>query len=960
MMRLWKRGGGLVVVALLVLAPAAAWAQSSVSTGQVFGTAKDPEGAVMPGVGIEAKNVDTGFSRNAVTDATGFYRIDLLPSGTYDVRADLPGFKSEVKRGVVVTLGSSVAVDFALQVSAVEEEIVVTAESPIVETTNPSMTSAVSDEAIANLPLDGRDFTNFVLLTPGATFSDEGQVAGGRGGINIGARGIQNSFNIDGANSQSSFFGEERGGTRPPFTFSQSAIKEFQVLRSSYNLQFQATGGVINAVTKSGTNEFHGEVFGYYTDDSLSEDYALLEEGDETPPSEQLQYGFALGGPVVRDRLHFFTSLDTQDFETPKYTAFNNFPEGREADFEALTGLNYEQETSNYPTTNDALVILLKLDWQLGDSHLLSGRYNYSDQEGVNQTSTFSNTGLSNNGLEGNSFDSLVFTLNSVVSDDAFNEAFVQYAFEERPRLANTTAIPEGGIFSFAGTWGQNNFLPNWLDEERIQLVDNFTYYYGDHSLKVGANLDFVSYDDGFFRYGGGSYLWRTWDGATGFLDGGTPNTYTQAFSDYNGQVVFDTDYYAFYAQDDWRANSRFTLTYGLRYDLQDNPTPQETNPLWPDTGQIPTDTDNWSARVGFAWDLRGDGKQVVRGGLGRFYDNTPTLLLANAQLSNGVRVVTYSSVCEAGDPCPERPGRWESPADVAAARPDIFVVDPAFENPETNRISLGYEAEVVNNLSLGVDVIYYETKKLERKQDQNIAPDGGTTVDGRPTYDRRVATNALDQIMQFTSDAEAEYTGIVFKLKKRFANNWFLDGSYTWSDAKDNDSNERSVSSSTDFAEDQYNLDRDWGPSAFDVEHRVVASFGWQLPLNFMVSAIGTYQTGYRFTALDGRDNNGDFYFNDRALVETSPGVYYHYPRNSFHQPDQKNIDMRLSWTARFGGDFELELIGEVFNLLNEENFWSSEYILVESNGAINPDFNEVTNAGLPRRYQIGAKLRF
>jgi hypothetical protein len=404
----------------------------------------------------------------------------------------------------------------------------------------------------------------------------------------------------------------------------------------------------------------------------------------------------------------------------------------------------------------------------------------------------------------------------------------------------------------------------------------------------------------------------------------------------------------------------RTHLRHGLRYDLQDNPTPQETNPLWPDTGQIPTDTDNWSARAGFAWDITGNGKQVVRGGLGRFYDNTPTLLLANAQLSNGVRVVTYSSNCEAGDPCPEWPNRWNSPADVAAARPDIFVVDPAFENPETNRVSLGYEAEVVNNLSLGVDVIYYETKKLERKQDQNIAPDGGTTVDGRPTYDRRVVTNSLDQIMQFTSDAEAEYTGIVFKLKKRFANNWFLDASYTWSDAKDNDSNERSVSSSTDFAEDQYNLDGDWGPSAFDVEHRIVASFGWQLPLNFMVSAIGTYQTGYRFTALDGRDNNGDFYFNERALVETSPGVYYHYPRNSFTQPDRKNIDMRLSWTARFGGDFELELIGEVFNLLNEENFWSSNDRLVESNGTINPDFNEITNAGLPRRYQIGAKFRF
>ncbi len=960
-MRWFRIGGGLVAVALMVLVPTAAWAQSSVS-GQIFGTAKDPNGGVMPGVGIEAKNVDTGFARRTVTDTSGYFRIDLLPSGTYDVQSTLNGFKSEIRRGVVVTLGSSVQVNFDLAVASVEEEIVVTAETPIVETTNPGITSAVNAQQIANLPLDGRDFTNLVLLTPGATYSDPDQVSGGRGGLNIGARGIQNSFNIDGANSQSSFFGEERGGTRPPFTFSQAAIKEFQVLRSSYNLQFQATGGVINAITKSGTNEFHGEVFGYYTDDSLSEDYALLEPGDETPPSEQLQYGFALGGPIVRDTLHFFTSLDTQDYEIPHFTSFRNFPDGREADFNALTGLDYDQETANYPTTNDALVILLKLDWQLGTNNLVSGRYNFSDQEGVNQTSTFSNTGLSNNGLEGNSFDSLVFTLNSVLSDNAFNEAFFQRAFEERPRAANTTAIPEGGIFSFAANWGQNNFLPNFLDELRYQLVDNFTYYAGNHTLKAGLNLDWVNFDDGFYRYQGGSYLFREWDGeASGFLDGGVPYSYTQSFSEANGAVEFDVNYYAFYVQDDWRPNPNLTVTYGLRYDLQDNPTPYETNPLWPETGQIPTDTNNWSARAGFAWDIKGDGKQVLRGGLGRFYDTTPTLLLANAMLSNGVRVVTYSSRCESGDPCPMWPNVWASPADVEAATPDIFVVSPSFQNPETNRISLGYEAEVARDLSVGVDVIYYETEKLERKQDQNIVANGGTTDYGAPTYDRRAVQSELDQIIQFTSDAKAEYTGIVLRASKRFSNKWYLDASYTWSDAKDNDSNERSVSSSSDYPEDQYNLDGEWGPSNFDVPHKFVASFAWQLPANFMVSAIGTYRSGYRFTAGASRDYNTDGYTNSqRAVIETSPGVFYHYSRNTESQPSAKNLDLRLSWTARLGGSLELELIAEAFNVFNWDNYWSSETSLTEFDGSINPDYKEVTDAGLPRHFQLGAKFRF
>ena len=241
----WHRFAvGLLLVAAVVLAPQLLWAQSSITTGSLYGTVTDPDGGALPGATVQATNPETGFSRTAVTDASGFYRINLLPPGSYELRSDLTGFRSEVARDIPVTLGSTVRVDVTLPLSAVEEEIVVTGESPVVETSNPSVTAAVSAEAIANLPLQGRDFTEFVLLTPGTGFSQVGLVEEGRAGINIGARGIQNSFNIDGANSQSSFFGEERGGTRPPFTFSQAAIKEMQVLRSPYNLQFSAGGGV--------------------------------------------------------------------------------------------------------------------------------------------------------------------------------------------------------------------------------------------------------------------------------------------------------------------------------------------------------------------------------------------------------------------------------------------------------------------------------------------------------------------------------------------------------------------------------------------------------------------------------------------------------------------------------------------------------------------------------------------
>ncbi|MCD4748350.1 MAG: carboxypeptidase-like regulatory domain-containing protein [Thermoanaerobaculales bacterium] len=241
-MRKFYVGIGLLAALALLAAPQAAWAQSSQSTGQVIGSVNDAGGGVLPGVMVEAKNADTGFRRTAITDGAGFFRLDLLPSGVYDVRAELAGFKTEIQKGVTVSLGSSVRIDYLMAASTIEEEIVVTAQAPIIETTNPSVAASVGEESIQNLPLQGRDFKDFAILVPGTVGADDSQQSS-RGGLHIGARAIQNSFNIDGSNSQSSFFGEERGGTRPPFTFSQAAIKESQVVKS--DTTFSSTPPVV-------------------------------------------------------------------------------------------------------------------------------------------------------------------------------------------------------------------------------------------------------------------------------------------------------------------------------------------------------------------------------------------------------------------------------------------------------------------------------------------------------------------------------------------------------------------------------------------------------------------------------------------------------------------------------------------------------------------------------------------
>ena len=938
---------------LFVLAPVVVRAQSNVATGQIIGVVTDNHGAPLPGVVVTAVNPDTGLKRNAVSDAKGLYRLDYLPSGTYDMTAALDGYQTVAYKGIKVTLGSSIKLDFVLTLSKLKEEIVVTAQAPIVETSNPNVASSVGSKAIENLPLNGRDFLDFVALTPASIPDSVGRVHIG------GQRGIQNSFNIDGADDQSSFFGEERGGTRPPFTFSQSAIKELQVVQSEYSLQYNSSGGVINAITKSGTNELHGEVFWYARPDSWVGDYA---DHRKTEDFKRNQFGFALGGPIIKDKLHYFVSYDGQRLDQPTNRYFRGFPTDRIAEWEALTGLSYDHEVGTVKQTNDQDVTLLKLDWQASINHLATFRWNYSKNDGDNLTNNYPTSGWSNNGHEENKFNSLVGNLNSVLGENMANEAILQYSKEERPRAANYTAIPEVRLGShYDATFGQNNFLPNYLTETKTQIVDNFTWFVGDHTLKAGINFNFVNFDDGFFRYGGGQYYYKSWDD---FFDDNLYQ-YTQAFSDYGGKVKFDTNYYAGYIQDQWQITPNFNITYGVRYDLQAHDNPKETNPLYPLTGQIPDDDNNFAPRVGFAWDINGDGKQVLRGGAGYFYDTTPTLLDANAMLANGVRVVRVELNCAYTGGCPSWPNRIGSIGDLPEAKASIFVYDPNFENPETKRVSIGYEREVAPDFSVGVDLIYSKTEKLERKQDQNIALDPDkTTIDGRPYYTKwyyGVNYPDLGKIMMFKSDAKANYHAIVLKAKKRFSHNWSLDASYTYSRSKDQDSNERSVSSSrSGWPEDQFNLGAEWGPSSFDIKHKFVVSSTVLLPYDFTVSTIVYIRSGFPFTATDGRDLNGDGYYRDRATIDLGNGVYKHYARNTERQPWYHNVDLRVSKIFRFARRYQFEVMLDIFNLFDNENWYTTNTQLVNWKGEIRSDFGEKKHSGDPRQFQLGVRFRW
>lgn len=656
------------LVALLVTAPTIV-AQSQASTGQISGVVADSTGAVVPNATVTVTNESTNQSQTVTTGNDGTYKLIALQPGRYRVKASGSSF-GEQTLTVEVQVGRTTDANFALGAGNVSAEVVVTAEG--IQTTQNNSDAVISQTAIQNLPINGRRFQDFVTLTPSA------QVEGSRGQISLsGQRGINGNVNVDGVDFNQPFFGGIRGGERSnqAFVIPQESIKEFQVVAAGYSAEFgRSTGGIVNAVTKAGSNDISGSLFYLFRPEQLSrgnkysravEEQRLNALGLEaTVAPTQHQFGGSIGGPIIKDKLFYFGSYEQQRFRAPRQVIIGSLSGlSFAAGDRALEAFNYLRSLEGpYQQTNDAYALLGRIDWNLTDNNRLNVRYNYSRNDALNAAATgetaldpTTNNAVSANGIERNRNNIVVGQLISNLTSSAINELRVQWAKEQRPREANVLG-PNVFFGSNFAQFGSRNFLPTTQFDTRFQVADSLTYVTGGHTFKFGGEFSRIYAEQQFGFNQFGAYTLQT--GGTTTILRNVSNIAAAPvlgrFDDTNAryarqignlQTAFVNKELAFFAQDSWRITPKFSLNYGLRVEQQFNPTPEATNTAlinvvtntnFPirgrgfDPTQIPDSGWQWGPRLGFAWDPWGDSKSVVRGYSGIYYARTPGLIFAD------------------------------------------------------------------------------------------------------------------------------------------------------------------------------------------------------------------------------------------------------------------------------------------------------------------------------------------
>jgi hypothetical protein len=891
----------------LTLAGSAATAHAQATTGELTGRITDSAGAVVPGVTVTLSSSETGLVRSAVTNESGEYLFVSVPPGRYTVAAELAGFKKVERQDVMVGVGTRQTLAVTLEVGAVTETLVVSGGAPLIETTRSDLGGVITPTEITNLPLLNRTFANLSVVMPEARPAgnfDPTKTRTGNVAMN-GGDGRQLDVNVDGGDNKDNVVGSLIQN------FAYESIQEFQVLQHRWTAESgRAVGGVVNVITKSGTNNLKGSVFGTYRDQDLAAKDFFQKRGGVKQTFERWEYGGSAGGPIQRDSLFFFGALER--FDEPK----GETPVRPDA----LTQLAFvpgANPVATIPTPYDDTLFTAKVDQRLTTNQTMF--YRFSLQQNSSDNDQVANPALTD--LSGGSTN--VNDIYDFVGNHTFNiggDKLNQFAFHFQDFQNEILGISEDPIQIFAGNFrtGPAPNTPQATTSRKYQFRNDFTWQYGSHALKTGVNYIHTKLG-GYFYFGAFGYQ-LTWFDTPQVIATNTAR-YPQGFStpgavrliDYfAGEAIHDQTFHqvALYAQDDWRVNQRLTLNLGLRWDANvgllfdqtnnrtiellrqlDDPRARE---ITGDADQLARTTPSWKEfqpRLGFAYDPTGDGRSVVRGGYGLFYDqifqnltlfsftqSTPEIYSQILNLTNSDVGVGQAATFRYGvDPLPPPPA-----FDFSQLPRGAFgrINDPGMSDPYVHKFSIGYQRTFAGNWTASTD--YVHTRGYDEGRVQVINPQIRSVCDpafpGSTPADARCVAGAstryfdaafvragmgagrLGQINMIGTTNESKFDSWTTTVRGR-TGRAMLSLSYVLANSRAWGGQPTASYSGNGIAitpEDQFR-ESEWGPTRLDERHRIVASGVIDLPYGFQVSPIVQFASARPYTPTLGFDVNGD-----------------------------------------------------------------------------------------------------
>ncbi|MEO8435776.1 MAG: carboxypeptidase regulatory-like domain-containing protein [Pyrinomonadaceae bacterium] len=1050
----------LSLITFLFIVLGALTAAAQTTTGSIGGVVMNPAKEVIPGASVAVRNVETNKEGTATTDDQGRFFVGQLDPGNYSVTINSSGFSAFTQERVVVEVGRTTTLEVPLSVGPVTGTVEVVSEAPVINTTQQDFSTNINQTSLNNLPINGARWSNFALLTPGAVPDGSFGLISFRG-----ISGLLNNNTIDGGDNNQAFFAEERGRTRIGYSISQSAIREFQVNTSSYSAEYgRSAGGVVNAVTKSGTNEFHGDLFYFQRNNkwgarNSQQTRQALVNGVFTPvafkPEDvRHRFGGTIGGPIVKDKAFFFFSYDEQKRNFPGLSTFSSGSFLNSANRTAILarGVSSAQIDSTLNFLNslsgpvarrgDQRLLLPKFDWHITSNHTLTATYNrlrWASPAGI-QTQATNTRAVDNFGDDFVEIDSLNLRLSSTLSPTLLNEARFQWGrdnefqFSQPPLPGEPTTAPGGRS---PQTFIQNGFsfgIPEFLeraafpDERRWQFADTVTLTAGNHTLKWGGDVNFVKdilnnlrFMGGEFNYTGANglndfivdYTNFTTNGAIRALSGGTNGqcigSTRRAGQCYGGNfnqgfgilgLTMKTADFNFFLQDDWRVSPRLTLNLGLRYEYQRNPDPINVNSLLPfQTSNKVDDKNNFGPRIGFAYDVSGDGKTSVRGGWGIYYGRVINSTVYNSLVNTGVgadRAQRQVSVSPTSSIAPIYPNLI---AAGTLTTPAVQYFAPDFQLPQIHQLDLVVEREIGRNTVVSAAYLGSFGNSLPNFVDTNLPPPTRTvalSIVGGPfagqTWLTPIFTGSrpntnFGAITEIRSNVFTKYNALVLQAQRRLTNGLQFQTSYTLSRSSDN--GQSSVTFTTNnLPSNAFDQRAENGLSNFDRRQKFVASVVYNTHLiqdgdnkvgrallnGWTIAPIFNSFSGARFTGnISGSINPTSFGF----ASSTTPGGgtngsggssrFTQVPRNFFKQPNIWFADLRISRRFAITETTNIEVLAEGFNIFNRTQVTgvnSTIYNLSGSTLTFNNPFG-ITNFAdstlfRERQVQLGVRFQF